>query len=80
VQCLGEVPESIDGDSLRKLIHVGEVRIENGLAVLDLGGQPTRGDGFPSFGFGELARRRDNQAASRISLARATVLDGHTKP
>ena len=75
---IGELIEPVDGDSISDVFHTGEVLVQHGLAVFDLGGQPTRGDGVPSFGLGQPAGCRDDQLSSGRPLALTAILDGHT--
>ena len=49
---IGELAEPVVGDGLSDLFHAGEVLVQHRLAVLDLGGQPTGGDGIPAVGLG----------------------------
>ena len=50
---VGELAEPVDGDGISDLFHAGEVLVQDRLAVFDLGGQPTGGDGIPAFGLGQ---------------------------
>src|SRR5262249_6953433 len=76
---LGELAEPVDGDGIGDLFHAGEVLVQDRLAVFDLGGQPTCGDGVPAFGLGQLASRCDDQPSTGGPLAFAPILDGHTR-
>jgi len=61
------------------LIHAGEVFVQHGLAVFDLGGQPTGGHRVPAVGLGQLAGRGDDQPSAGGPVALATIGDGHTR-
>ena len=76
---IGELAEPVDGDGISDLFHAGEVLVQDGLAVFDLGGQPTGGDGIPAFGLGQLAGRRDDQLSAGRPLALTAIFDGHDR-
>ena len=75
---IGELAEPVDGDGIGELLHAREVLVQDGLAVFDLGGQPTCGDGIPAFGLGQLASGGDDQPSASGALSLTTILDGHT--
>ena len=76
---IGELAEPVDGDGISDLFHAGEVLVQNRLAVFDLGGQPTCGDGIPAFGLGQLAGRCDDQLSAGGPLTVTAILNGHTQ-
>jgi hypothetical protein len=73
-----ELAEPVDGDGLSDVFHAGDVLVQHRLAVFDLGGQPTCGDGIPAFGLGQLAGRCDDQPSAGGPLTLTAILDGHT--
>jgi hypothetical protein len=76
---IGELAEPFDGDGIGDLLHAGEVFVQHRLAVLDLGGQPTGGDGIPAFGLGQLAGRCDDQPSAGGPHTLTTIFDSHTR-
>ena len=76
-QRVAEFGETLNGDRRDDAFHAGEMLVEHGLAVLDLGGQPAGGDGVPALFFGQLASRGGDEPATSGSFARSAVLDGH---
>ncbi len=56
-----------------------EVAVEDRLAVADQLGEPARGDGLPALGFGQLARRRQNEFVALGALALFAFGDRHAK-
>ena len=74
---VGELAESLHGDGGDDSVHAGEVFVQHRLAVLDLGGKPTGGDGVPALDFGDLACGVGNELASRGPVPSPTVFDGH---
>jgi hypothetical protein len=73
-----EFSEPLNGDSGDDVFHAGEVFVEHGLAVFDLGGQPAGGDGVPAFVLGKPARGGGDQFTAGGALTRAAVFDGHS--
>jgi len=59
--------------------HVGKVLVEDRLAVLDFGGQPTCGDRIPSLGFGNPTCGDHDELATGSAVSFATLLDGHIR-
>ena len=76
---IGEFAEPVDSDGISDLLHAGEVLVEDGLAVFDLGGQATGGDGIPAFGLGQPAGRCDDQLSASRPLALPAIFDGHDR-
>ena len=74
----GELAEAVDGDGVSDLFHAGEVLVQHGLAVLDLGGQPARGHGVPAFGLGQGAGGGDDQLPAGGPLTLSAIVSGHT--
>ena len=75
---VGELAEPVDGDGIGEFLHAREVLVQDRLAVFDLGGQPTGGDGIPAFGLGQLAGRCDDQPTAGGSLTCTAIPNGHT--
>src|SRR5690606_13067349 len=68
-----QLHESLRRDRRHDRGLAAEVAVEDGLAVLDLGGEAAGRDGFPAFGLRELAGRANDQLLALRAFALATV-------